>query len=246
MIKELILNEYSLAGQFRSKEDFIESAMTQIVGLLNELPKDKGILIWKKTDLYQHSVTPNADDTLHSILRNTTRHPDTLRFKMLAKNLLTEPYWDNDPKQDKDKTYRWKGKDVSDTGLAEACERDKVIVSWEHPDFTQSLLSVNKGCEAVDLINLRKADDYDTHAINFGWSPVPFSLKCSSRFMGTNHLVKGAKVYQECDTEYYWYKDTFHHNHYEVFDRNGNHLGEANLSGDLDTSKADPNKKLWT
>lgn len=246
MIRELILNEYSLAGQFSSKEDFIENALTPMVGLLYKLPQGKGISIWKRKDFWQSKVTCNCTDTLHDIVQTSGERAVT-RFKaLLAKHFFHAPYWEEAPKQDKDKTYQWKGKDIFGSALAEACERDKVIISWQHADFTQPSLSINKEGEAVDLINLRKADDSDTHAVNFGWSPVPFSLKDASRFMGTGHVVKGARVYQECDTEYYWYKDTFHHNHYEVFDRNGNHLGEANLSGDLDTSKADPNKKLWT
>lgn len=244
MIKELILNEYSLAGQFSSKEDFIENALTLMVGLLNKLPQGKGISIWKRNDLWQSNVTSNSSDTLHDIIQ-TSRERAVTRFKaLLTRHFFDSPYWDNNPKQDKDKTYQWESENVSGSALAEACERDKVIISWQHADFTQPSLSINKESEAIKLINLSKADDCDAQAVTFGWSPAPFSLSGSSKFSETSQKMKGAKVYKECSTGYYWYRDTFHNTHYEVFDANGRHIGEANLSGDLDMSKAKPGRRL--
>lgn len=249
MIKELILNEYSLAGQFRSKEDFIENALTQIVGLLNKLPQGKGISIWKRNDFWQSTVTSNSTDTLHNIVQTSSDRAVTKFKALLARHFFDAPYWDEAPQQDTGKVYSWEGRDVSGSALAEAFERDKVIVSWEHPDFTQPSLSINKEGEAVDLINLRKADDSDTHAVNFGWSPPLFSLQNETDFAKTSYIENGAIVYQERKTGYYWYIDTLHNKdknkpHYEVFDRNGHHIGVANLSGDLDRSKAKPDRRL--
>ncbi len=58
-----------------------------------------------------------------------------------------------------------------------------------------------------------------------------------AKFYPTSYKVQGARVYQELSTKYYWYLDNFHKNHYEVFSKDGKHLGVADLDGTLDTSK---------
>lgn len=74
-----------------------------------------------------------------------------------------------------------------------------------------------------------------------------FSLKDKTRFDKCPDIqVKGSTVYKEKGTGYLWYFDNFHGTHYEVFDKTGNkHLGEADLNGKLDRSKADKDKKLY-
>jgi len=71
-----------------------------------------------------------------------------------------------------------------------------------------------------------------------------FSLLDLLRFRRDNRIQQGQRVFQEIATDYFWYLDNFHKTHYEVFDRQGYHLGEADLQGQLDRNKADPRKKL--
>lgn len=74
-----------------------------------------------------------------------------------------------------------------------------------------------------------------------------FSLKDTQRFQKCANIgpVQGASVYKELTTGNYWYKDNFHKTHYEVFDSSGRkHLGEADLDGVIDKSKADACKRL--
>lgn len=71
-----------------------------------------------------------------------------------------------------------------------------------------------------------------------------FSLDDCQRFIKTNKVLQGVTVYEEIGTKYYWYLDNFHKTHYEVFDSDGkNHLGEADLNGNLDRTKKDKRKK---
>ncbi|WP_253199041.1 hypothetical protein [Clostridium gasigenes] len=62
----------------------------------------------------------------------------------------------------------------------------------------------------------------------------------------TNIKVKGAQAYKNGDK--YYYRDTFHTgeaSHLEVFDKRGNHIGEANpQTGELIPGTADPTKKI--
>lgn len=74
-----------------------------------------------------------------------------------------------------------------------------------------------------------------------------FSLKDTTKFAKAVGITPydGAIVYKEIVTNRYWYLDMFHKTHYEVFDSTGRmHIGEANLEGELDTAKKDPQKRL--
>ncbi|MBR4621075.1 MAG: hypothetical protein IKO46_08830 [Salinivirgaceae bacterium] len=70
-----------------------------------------------------------------------------------------------------------------------------------------------------------------------------------SRFERTNHIWKPSKrrIYKEKKTGNYWYYDYFHKDnkeHYEVFDSNGNHLGEADITGELIVGSVDNEKSI--
>ena len=68
----------------------------------------------------------------------------------------------------------------------------------------------------------------------------------NKEYSKTSMKVKGASVYKNGDK--YYYRDTLHKGeraHLEVFDKKGNHLGEANpLTGELIPNTADSKKKL--
>lgn len=73
---------------------------------------------------------------------------------------------------------------------------------------------------------------------------LPFSLDNGTIFKRTAYQFQGQTIYQEIRTKHYWYLDNFHKYHYEVFDSNKKHIGEANTEGHIDTSKCDKSKRL--
>lgn len=89
---------------------------------------------------------------------------------------------------------------------------------------------------------------YNLYSTDISYLPVelpPFSLSDTSRFEKTNFHRNKAIIYRESKTGYYWYNDYFHRNnkaHFEVFDAQGYHIGEASMKGELDRGKADKNK----
>jgi len=73
-----------------------------------------------------------------------------------------------------------------------------------------------------------------------------FCLEDKNSFQKTTIApVQGQIVYKNLKTGYYWYLDNFHKDHYEVFDQTGkNHLGEADMNGNLFPNSADKNKHI--
>lgn len=125
------------------------------------------------------------------------------------------------------------------------------------------------GCCTITVIknndesNLIKLDGIDHKTGLKNWIEVKLSLYESSstytprdqqtilsdqtRFRKTNKTYHGRSIYREIKTGRYWYVDNFHEGldaELEVFDAQGNHVGEADLKGNIDTSKRDPNKHL--
>lgn len=79
-----------------------------------------------------------------------------------------------------------------------------------------------------------------------------FSLEGNEDFEFTGRINAGERVYKELKTGYIWYKDSYHDErkhsqtnpHYEVFNKKGKHVGEANvIDGEIDKSKKDENKE---
>lgn len=78
----------------------------------------------------------------------------------------------------------------------------------------------------------------------YGQNVFSFTLNDINKFDRCCMSVQGATVYKEKSTGYYWYLDNFHKTHYEVFDKTGKkHIGEANLDGKIDFSRADSKKQ---
>ena len=100
-------------------------------------------------------------------------------------------------------------------------------------DFPQGFVKVPCFCNFQDLF------DYAISEKIFS-----FSLENNADFQKINKTVQGKNVYKEKKNDRYWYLDNLHKNHYEVFDNTGIHLGEANLEGELDTTKKDKNKTI--
>lgn len=104
-----------------------------------------------------------------------------------------------------------------------------------HTELPDKFLKVPTFCNAEDLLQ---------HLSSQGL--FPFSLDNSLLFDKQTELTKkeGTMVVKEKSTGYYWYLDTFHKTHYEVFDTKGNHLSEAALDGTLIQNSQDKSKKI--
>lgn len=240
MISRVIMNDLSLAGQFSSIEEFVkeDGALMAMVMLLNKLPKDK-IQIFKKQNFWECIVTKK--ENLHYILC-LTGHPIIRKYKSMLFNLLDDPYWDES--MTVDTTYTYNQRDITNTCISQACESDKVILSFDHEDYQDTELKVSKGTDSLTVYNLFRAEHVDLYGVLFGWNAPPFGLKNNPLFLKkAGQQFQGAQVYQEFSTGRYLYKDNLHSNHYEVFSKQGVHLGVASLEGELDKEYADSKKK---
>jgi hypothetical protein len=233
---EILINELSLTGQFDSTEQFLKDTLLPVSAILKEIKENEGELYIKK-DLWSCPVTTTL--SLDRVLK-TKKDDIVTRFKLLLQNRL---FWEDSQKHSLDHTYVYSQNNAYGSSLAETCERDKIVVSFIHPDFSFSQLIVIKDETDIMINNLFKEGDYIAAVKNRGMI-VTFSLKDSSRFTRTFHIEQGQHVYRENDTGYYWYLDNFHKDHFEVFDSKGVHIGIADLEGQVNTRKRDTTKRV--
>jgi hypothetical protein len=235
---DILINELSLTGQYASTEQFIKDALLPFSGILKEISPDINT-IHKKQDLWNYHVT--SANTLHDIL--ILRRDEVRRLKLLMSCLLNEPYWDENQKHAATCEYTYNNKNICGQSIAEACERDKIVISFLHPDFSSLQLSVLKNKTTIAVDNLFNEGHFIAVAKRQGII-APFSLKDKTRFTKTSYIEQGKTIYIENSTDYYWYLDNFHRTHYEIFDAKGIHIGIADLNGYVNTKKRDTSKRI--
>ncbi|MBU0992497.1 MAG: hypothetical protein KJ737_08395 [Proteobacteria bacterium] len=178
---QILFNELSLTGQFTDQAAFIRNGLLPFIGVLKEMQGFSTMLL-KKSDVWSKMITPTSN--LHSLLvNNTLRKMDAVRrLKSAIANLTNEPFWDSDSKQNPDFTYLLDGVDVRGSSPAEACERDKVVVSFVSSAASINPLNINRNGENIQLLNLT------CYGIltEFLWDnkQISFELYLKARFSG--------------------------------------------------------------
>jgi hypothetical protein len=178
---EILINELSLSGQFASAKQFVNEALPPLLSLLKEVDNTKNVL-YKKYDFYDSRVTKQM--SIHDIFKDagSRQYDEIRRFKSQLAGLFENPYWEDTQKHSPDCSYFYKDKNVCGCSLAEACERDKIVVSFNHPDFSIRNLSVRKENEEINLDNLFAKGHYTEIARQRG--AIPFEEYCRKTFAG--------------------------------------------------------------
>lgn len=181
---EVLINELSLNGQFENENHFEEEGLMPFAAVLKEL-KNNNADVFKTYDLYSYNIT--ATQSLHGYLTTaqTSRISDaTKRIKsLLTSFVLDEPYWENTQKHSSDDIFLLDKENVVGFSLAEACERDKIVISFKSDDFKQKKILINKdNKEEIRIDNLTDKGHYNE--VNWERSNIDISDYCINRFKG--------------------------------------------------------------
>jgi hypothetical protein len=99
----------------------------------------------------------------------------------LAKLLDQPPYWEDKAKHSANSVYLFNGKNVCGFSLAEACERDKIVISFNHEDFKSIQLLIFKDGDEVQLDNLFEYGHYTQ--ISYQRNLITFEEYCRKVFL---------------------------------------------------------------
>lgn len=150
---EIVLNDYSLNGQFETTEDFVLWMHTEWKKLFEYVLENR-IALYKKTDFYSRKITQT--ETLQDVLRQTG---DPLLYEIrsfISKAAYSAPYWDEEGvgKTNLSNTYKCPFDDDLPNCFSEAIERDKVILSVKNESFNDESYSYTKNDESGELKNV--------------------------------------------------------------------------------------------
>jgi hypothetical protein len=152
---KMLFNELSLCGQFKDPIDFLCSGVKPFLVIFKEMEK-LSVELLKKSDTWNRNVTDTC--TLHNILISPIRKSDELlRLKLAISKLEKEPFWDNNSLQSYDVSYSLSNNfDVAGSSIAEACHRDKAIISFLLSPVSANPLFVFKDDSRITLCNFIK------------------------------------------------------------------------------------------
>lgn len=180
---EILINELSLHGQFENEDHFVEEGAIPFVSAFKEL-NNKRDTVYKKYDLYSYKIT--QDLSLHGFLTaQGSRLSDvTRRLKSLLLGfILDEPYWESNPKHSSGNTYLLNQENLVGFSLAEACERDKIVISFNSEKFNRKKVSIYKNNSVeVTLDNL--FDKGHCNEVNRERNNIGIDEYCVTRFKG--------------------------------------------------------------
>lgn len=154
---DIIINEQSLDGQFETVDDFLESLvpMLKIHKLIEETDN---VALLRHHELYMRSVTQR--DTLYDVMKdNRSRTSSEIRaFKQIIQKLTSEePFWSLSPLHSNRDHYVHLGHaSLPPYGhcLAEACERDRIVISFQHNSYKEDSLEILKNNSSIVIINI--------------------------------------------------------------------------------------------
>lgn len=156
----ICMNELSLSGQYVSVEECIKKGVFGIVEVLRCI-EQSSCLLYKSNSLYLRVVTSSGDTLYDVLVGHKTRQKDEVRrLKILLSKILSNPYWEESPLHSSLDNYMLGDNSVVNTSLAEACERDRFLLSFWHPDFLSSKIQIRKNDIAVILHNCYDINSY--------------------------------------------------------------------------------------
>ncbi len=252
---EFFINELSLQGQFHSDEAFTVAAAL-FIGILNDINKKI-----KEKKLYKDSLFVNSrairSEHFQSSVNHIRRKDVREVFKWIIFNKINLKDWRDERTHSADTIYLCPDLDdllVTDTSIAEVAERnllnpevEKILINFISSSFGAlpcSAVRVIKETPqpiAIDVPFIEKKEELQKW-IDSQCSPLDLYLRNKEKFKNTGRIIQGRSIYEEIETNHLWYLDNLHKNHFEVFDRNKIHRGEANLEGKLLEETRDPRK----
>ncbi len=178
------MNELSLEGQFVNLEDFLDSLKVMIV--VQKVMDAAQIRLLKHYNLTNEKVTESH--TLHQVLTdNSVKTTNEIRrFKMYLKRLLSDPaFWHESQIHKETDNYIFKHTEKKyDYSLAEACERDRKVLSFDNERYREDILEVQKNGMKMTLLNFH--NPYTLSETLYEENLINENDYCKFRFYNTN------------------------------------------------------------
>lgn len=161
---EVIVNDFSLTGQFLSCDKFIEYMLDELCPIL-ELMGDKKIPFLRKQDFYGIKITEKL--SLHDIFQ-ITNDPAVTKIKQYIIELAyQEPYWDSEVRTDENVNYSYPSKQEEPNCFTEAIERKDALFSFPMKEYQKERFECYRNDTVLFIQNIiGKKTFFDTYLID--------------------------------------------------------------------------------
>jgi hypothetical protein len=257
---QIFINECSLQSQFQSQDEF-EMAVKVLMKLFTAIKQQENFSNkLYKTDIFIEYSAIKSDRFSASL--NMLKDKSLKKaFINLIFNKLEPINWTNEQLHQTSDNYILLTTqiNINNTSIAEITERKLqngdvafLLINFINSNFNVchnkyslcQVITVSKnGQTQIELDCLDNKDSFEQW-VQDKLDTRNFLERNPEQFQKIQEIFQGASIYIESKTHKYWYLDNLHKNHFEVFSKEGNHLGEANLNGEIDINKRDDKKKL--
>ena len=134
---ELILNDFSLDGQFKGVEDFADYIRDVLAPLLDVIVENQMKLL-KKSDFYNAAVT--AELSLNDLMMMANEPAISLLKRYIVNLGYCDPYWDDDMATKEEVQYEYPIYKEEPNCFTEVIERRGTLISFEHPDYREEII----------------------------------------------------------------------------------------------------------
>lgn len=257
---QIFINECSLQGQFQTIENF-EQSVKEFISVFNLINQNNQL----NKELYKNEIFMGYEAIKNTPFQKSLNQLKDKSLKTAFTNLIFSKLnpidWRSQKLHKENDNYDLvtPSQSVTNTSVAEITERKLqkseiafLLVNFLYSEFTNEHSTFSL-CQLITVVKNKtegvNLDCLDNKAAFEQWvqdklDSRNFLEKNTDKFKRTSFIYDGATVYVETDTGNYWYLDNLHKNHFEVFNKQGEHLGEADLDGRLNQEKKDAGKKF--
>lgn len=149
---EIILNDFSLDGQFKSLDnDFLEYFRWDLLPVL-DIANKKELRFLKRTDFYSRKITQS--ESVHDLLKQSNNPIATLWKRYIIQMAYSEPYWDNELASKRDIVYQYPIDAEMPNCFTEAMERKISLFSFPHENFRNGIILCHRDGVGVGVCNI--------------------------------------------------------------------------------------------
>lgn len=193
---ELILNDYSIAGQFETLDSFETYFINQLDPAM-QIVIERKIPFYKRMDTFSRLLTDNI--SVNDYIR-AVNNPVATRIKVnLIQMAYAEPYWDEKEQLQSDENvdYRYPGEYEEPNCFTEVIERNESIFSFPYDKYMEKEIQCFRNNEERRIVNVHsKAELFFTYLkddktnLKYVFENYPFERH-----------IKFACVNEKCHTE---------------------------------------------
>lgn len=225
---DAFINEESLCSQHETIDDFLQKS-EPLFKCLNYIIKQQkqSIKIYKHSELFNKEIIKGIK---FSDLRALPYNDQITKMKSILLAITDNPpYWDldyADIKQDFNKKYLFQEKDVTTTSIAEATERNGIIMNFFNEMYNDQILQIHKE-EELKLLQSTYSYKYFLKYL------LDKEIITMDEFVQVAY--KGTRLdFSEFDTKYgfYNFEKKEKEECIETFDRFVNHVGWGDIFQD--------------